>query len=46
MYENKRKMLTEELLKRQEEERNRDEMLKQMEGLAIAAKREAERQAI
>jgi hypothetical protein len=28
MYENKRKILTEELFKRQEEQRNRDDMLK------------------
>jgi hypothetical protein len=46
MYQNKRKILTEELMKRQEEERDRDDMLKEMEGMALAAKREAERQAI
>ena len=46
MYENKRKILTEQLMKKHEQEKNRDDMLKEMEELALAAKRESERQAI
>lgn len=33
-------------MKKHEQEKNRNDMLKEMEALAIAAKREAERQAI